>query len=75
MPKGSLHPILQTLCDRGYLRLSAGSRRYRAVAALFAAGCTWPDLIDASESARSADGTEQNVVLECELATGVDEDV
>lgn len=44
-------------------------------AALFAAGCTWPDVIDASENARSADGTEQHVVLECELATGVDEDV
>lgn len=44
-------------------------------AALFAAGCTWPDVIDASENIRTADGTEQHVVLECELATGVDEDV
>lgn len=38
LPKGSLHPILQTLCERGYLRLSARSRRYHIGAALFAAG-------------------------------------
>lgn len=44
-------------------------------AALFAAGCTYPDAIDASENVRSADGTEQHVVFECEMATGVDEDV
>lgn len=42
--------------------------------ALFAAGCTYPDVIDASESVRSSDGTEQHVILECEIATGVDED-
>lgn len=41
-------------------------------AALFAAGCTYPDVIDASESARSSDGTEQHIVFECELATEVD---
>ena len=46
MPKGSLHPILQTLCDRGYLRLSAGSRRYRAGAALFAAGSRYVENAD-----------------------------
>ena len=38
MPKGSLHPILQTLCGRGYLQFSERSRRYRIGAAMFAAG-------------------------------------
>lgn len=49
--------------------------RKQVRAALFAAGCTYPDVTDASESVRAADGTEQHVVFECELVTGVDEDV
>lgn len=49
--------------------------RKQVRAALFAAGCTYPDVTDASESVRAADGTEQHVVFECEMATEVDADV
>ena len=40
--------------------------------ALFAAGFTYPSLVDASESARSSDGTEQHIVFEFDAAEGID---
>lgn len=38
MPKGSLHPLLQTLCRRRYLRFAPESQRYFVGEMLFAAG-------------------------------------
>ncbi|MBQ8129996.1 MAG: hypothetical protein IJ175_07085 [Clostridia bacterium] len=44
--------------------------------ALRAAGFTAPSMVDASESVRVADGTEQHLVFEFEASTGVgDQDV
>lgn len=39
--------------------------------ALHAAGFTYPRTIDASETVRSSDGTEQHIVFECEDVEGV----
>ena len=39
--------------------------------ALFAAEFTYPRTIDASETVRSSDGTEQHIVFECEGVEGV----
>lgn len=39
--------------------------------ALHEAGFTYPRTIDASETARSSDGTEQHIVFECEGVEGV----
>lgn len=35
--------------------------------ALFDAGGTYPQVVDASETMRSSDGTEQHIVFECEF--------
>lgn len=42
--------------------------------AIFDAGFTYPDMVDASETTRQSDGTEQHIVFEFEDAIGVDED-
>ena len=41
--------------------------------ALAEAGFTYPNAIDASETVRSSDGTEQHVVFECEIEEGVND--
>lgn len=41
--------------------------------AIRAAGFTAPSMVDASEAVRVADGTEQHLVFEFEIATGVGE--
>ena len=35
-------------------------------------GFTWPSMTDASETARSSDGTEQHLVFEFETAEGIE---
>jgi hypothetical protein len=37
------------------------------------AGFTYPAMVDASETVRASDGTEQHLVFEFEVAAGVDE--
>lgn len=41
--------------------------------ALHEAGFTYPHIVDASESVRSSDGTEQHLVFECEIAEGIED--
>lgn len=40
-------------------------------AALFAAGYSYPSLVDASETTRASDGTEQHVVFEFEATEAI----
>lgn len=40
--------------------------------ALFGAGFSYPHLVDASETTRSTDGTEQHIVFEFEAVEGID---
>lgn len=50
--------------------------RRQVKTALREAGFTAPSMVDASENTRAADGTEQHIVFEFEISTGVgDEDV
>ena len=53
--------------------LNTKSMRKRIRKALFEAGFTYPETVDASTTQRTSDGTEQHIVFECEIAEGIDE--
>ena len=48
------------------------SMQKRVKRAISGAGFTWPSMTDASETARSSDGTEQHLVFEFETAEGIE---
>lgn len=51
--------------------LNTTTIRRRIRDALFAAGYSYPSLVDASETTRASDGTEQHVVFEFEVAEAI----
>ena len=52
--------------------LNTKTLRRRIRKALFDAGFTYPETIDASTTQRTSDGTEQHMFFECEIAEGID---
>lgn len=54
--------------------LDTTSLRKKIKRAIFDAGFTYPEMVDASEHIRSGDGTEQHIVFEFEIETGADEE-
>ncbi len=52
-PKSSIHPILRTLCERGFLMVSPDTRLYRTGARLFECGNSYLEQTDVLELIRA----------------------